>query len=94
MNLIAGDRVRITSALGFLGDTNFHHPGHPSPVVALSDSVGRWNYGRIPQGKPFQKPRSGDRLLWWESTERAFIQILSFPSWRILQEGGKDGWIR
>lgn len=29
-----------------------------------------------------------------ESMERGFIQILSFLSWKILQEGGKDGWIR
>jgi anaerobic selenocysteine-containing dehydrogenase len=65
MSLNDGDRVRITSSLGSLVTPIFITQGVHPRVVALSDSLGRWGYGRTPQGKPFrsQDPETG--LLWW-----------------------------
>lgn len=65
MSLNDGDRVRITSALGSLITPVFMTQGIHPRVVALSDSVGRWNYGRIPQGKPFRSEDAETSLLWW-----------------------------
>jgi anaerobic selenocysteine-containing dehydrogenase len=65
MSLSHGDRVRITSALGSLVTPIFVTQGIHPRVVALSDNVGRWNYGRIPPGKPFQSQDPETPLLWW-----------------------------
>ena len=65
MSLNSGDRVRITSSLGSLVTPIFATQGIHPRVVALSDSLGRWNYGRIPQGKPFRSQDPETRLLWW-----------------------------
>ncbi|HSB03684.1 MAG TPA: molybdopterin dinucleotide binding domain-containing protein, partial [Thermodesulfobacteriota bacterium] len=92
MNLIAGDRVRITSALGSLVTPISITQGIHPRVVALSDSVGRWNYGRIPQGKPFQSHDPETRLLWWGKHgtgvhPNPIIPLLEDPS------GGGQGWM-
>ncbi len=65
MSMKEGDQVRITSALGSLTTPIFITQGIHPRVVALSDSVGRWNYGRIPQGKPFRSEDAETNLLWW-----------------------------
>ena len=65
MSLKNGDRVKITSALGSLVTPVFVTQGIHPRVVALSDSLGRWSYGRTPQGKPFQSQDPETHLLWW-----------------------------
>jgi anaerobic selenocysteine-containing dehydrogenase len=65
MSLGQGDRVRITSPLGSLVTPIFITQGIHPRVVALSDSVGRWNYGRVPKGKPFQSQDPETPLIWW-----------------------------
>jgi thiosulfate reductase/polysulfide reductase chain A len=65
MGLRNGDRVRLTSPLGSLVTPIFITQGIHPRVVALSDNVGRWNFGRIPPGKPFQSEDPETRLLWW-----------------------------
>lgn len=65
MGLTNGDRVRITSPLGSLVTPAFITQGIHPRVVALSDSVGRWNYGRIARGKPFQSQDPETSLIWW-----------------------------
>ena len=65
MSLNDGDRVRVTSSLGSMVTPVFVTQGIHPRVVALSDSLGRWNYGRIPQGKPFQSQDPETHLLWW-----------------------------
>jgi hypothetical protein len=61
-------------------------------VVALSDSLGHWNYGRTPQGKPFQSQDPETHLLWWGKLgtgvhPNPIIPILQDP----LGEG--QGWM-
>ncbi|MDO9124408.1 MAG: molybdopterin dinucleotide binding domain-containing protein, partial [Deltaproteobacteria bacterium] len=65
MGLNDGDQVRITSPLGSLVTPAFITQGIHPKVVALSDSVGRWNYGRIARGKPFRSEDPETDLLWW-----------------------------
>lgn len=65
MGLNDGDRVRVTSSLGSLVTPVFVMQGIHPRVVALSDSLGRWNYGRVPQGKPFRSEDPETNLLWW-----------------------------
>ena len=65
MKIDNGDQVRITSPLGSLVTPVFVTQGIHPRVVALSDSLGRWNYGRTPQGKPFQSQDPETNLLWW-----------------------------
>ncbi len=69
MNLKEGDRVKVTSPLGSLVTPVFVTQGIHPKVVALSDSVGRWNYGRIPPGKPFRSQDPETNLLWWGKHE-------------------------
>jgi thiosulfate reductase/polysulfide reductase chain A len=65
MSLNNGDRVKITSSLGSLVTPVFVTQGIHPRVVALSDSLGHWNYGRTAQGKPFQSQDPETVLLWW-----------------------------
>lgn len=65
MGLRNGDRVRITSSLASLVTPVFITQGIHPRVVALSDSLGHWNYGRISQGKPFSSHDPETNLLWW-----------------------------
>ena len=65
MSLNNGDRVRVTSSVGSLVTPVFVTQGIHPGVVALSDSLGRWNYGRTPQGKPFRSQDPETSLLWW-----------------------------
>ena len=61
----SGDRVRITSSVGSLVTPVFVTQGIQPRTVALSDSVGRWYYGRTAQGKPFQSEDPETNLIWW-----------------------------
>jgi len=65
MSLSNGDRVRVTSSLGSIITPVVVTQGIHPRVVALSDSLGRWNYGRTPQGKPFRSLDPETHLLWW-----------------------------
>ena len=93
MDLKNEDRVRITSALGSLVTPVFTTQGIHPRVVALSDSVGRWNYGRIPQGKPFRSEDAETSLLWWgETQEQACSRNPIIP---VQQDplGEGQGWM-
>jgi thiosulfate reductase/polysulfide reductase chain A len=92
MSLNDGDRVRVTSSLGSLVTPVFVTQGIHPGVVALSDSLGRWNYGRTPQGKPFRSQDPETNLLWWGKHgtgvhPNPIIPILQDP----LGEG--QGWM-
>jgi len=65
MGLNNDDRVRITSPLGSMITPVFMTQGIHPRVVALSDSLGRWNYGRIARGKPFRSEDPETDLIWW-----------------------------
>lgn len=92
MGLTNGDRVRITSPVGSLITPAFITQGIHPRVVALSDSVGRWNYGRISQGKPFRSQDPETDLLWWGKQgsgvhPNPIIPIQQDPT------GGGQGWM-
>jgi thiosulfate reductase/polysulfide reductase chain A len=65
MKIDRGDRVRITSPLGSLVTSVFTTQGIHPRVVALSDSLGHWHYGRTAKGIPFESQDPETRLLWW-----------------------------
>jgi thiosulfate reductase / polysulfide reductase chain A len=65
LRLASGDRVKITSSLGSLETPVFITQGIHPRVVALSDNVGRWNYGRVAQGKPFRSQDPETSLIRW-----------------------------
>jgi anaerobic selenocysteine-containing dehydrogenase len=92
MSLSNGDRVRVTSSLGSIVTPVLVTQGIHPRVVALSDSLGRWNYGRTSQGKPFQSQDPETHLLWWGKHgtgvhPNPIIPILEDP----LGEG--QGWM-
>lgn len=92
MRLNDNDRVRVTSSLGSIVTPVFVTQGIHPRVVALSDSLGRWNYGRTPQGKPFRSQDPETNLLWWGKHgsgvhPNPIIPILQDP----LGEG--QGWM-
>src|SRR4030042_611634 len=92
MSLNNGDRVKVTSSLGSIVTPVFVTQGIHPRVVALSNSLGRWNYGRTPQGKPFRSQDPETHLLWWGKHgagvhPNPIIPILQDP----LGEG--QGWM-
>jgi len=93
MDLNNGDRVKITSSLDSIVTPIFVTQGIHPRVVALSDSLGHWNYGRTAQGKPFQSQDDPEtKLLWWGKDgtgvhPNPIIPILQDP----LGEG--QGWM-
>ncbi|MDI7260764.1 MAG: molybdopterin-dependent oxidoreductase [Thermodesulfobacteriota bacterium] len=87
-----GDRVKITSQVGSLITPVFTTQGIHPKVMALSDSLGRWHYGRIARGKPFQSEDPETSLIWWGKHgtgvhPNPIIPILPDPS------GGGQGWM-
>jgi len=92
MNLNPGDRVRISSSLGSLTTPVFITQGIHPQVVALSDSLGRWNYGRIEKGKPFRSPDPETALLWWGKYGTGVHPNPIIP---VQQDpvGGGQGWM-
>jgi anaerobic selenocysteine-containing dehydrogenase len=92
MNLNNGDRIRVTSSLGSLVTPVFITQGIHPRVVALSDSLGRWNYGRIARGEPFQSEDPETPLIWWGKHgtgvhPNPIIPIQKDPA------GGGQGWM-
>jgi anaerobic selenocysteine-containing dehydrogenase len=92
MSLSNGDRVTVTSSLGSIVTPVVVTQGIHPRVVALSDSLGHWNYGRTPQGKPFQSQDPETHLLWWGKLgtgvhPNPIIPVLQDP----LGEG--QGWM-
>jgi len=92
MSLSNGDRVRVTSSLGSIVTPVVVTQGIHPRVVALSDSLGRWNYGRTPQGKPFRSPDPETNLLWWGKRGTGVHPNPIIP---ILQDpiGEGQGWM-
>ncbi|OGP73390.1 MAG: hypothetical protein A2V86_15295 [Deltaproteobacteria bacterium RBG_16_49_23] len=92
MKLRNGDRIRVSSSLGSLVTPVMVTQGIHPKVVALSDSLGRWNYGRIARGEPFQSEDPETRLIWWGkhgtgAHPNPIIPIQKDPA------GGGQGWM-
>ncbi|MBI2266571.1 MAG: molybdopterin-dependent oxidoreductase, partial [Armatimonadetes bacterium] len=61
-----GDFVEVSSKVGKIVTQALVMQGIHPRVVAISTGVGRWAYGRIAQGKPFQSADPDTRHIWWE----------------------------
>jgi anaerobic selenocysteine-containing dehydrogenase len=92
MGLNNDDRVRITSPLGSMITPVFMTQGIHPRVVALSDSLGRWNYGRVARGKPFESDDPETRLIWWGKHGTGVHPNPIMPIQRDTSGGG-EGWM-
>lgn len=92
MQLNHGDQVRITSPVGSLVTAVSITQGIHPKVVALSDNVGRWNYGKIAQGKPFRSEDQDTDLIWW-GKNGAGVHPNPIIPFQQDPLGGGQGWM-
>lgn len=92
IGLREGDRVRITSTLGSLVTPIFITQGIHPKVVALSDSLGRWSYGRISRGQPFQSEDPDTNLIRWGRRGTGVHPNSIIPA-QPDPSGGGQGWM-
>jgi anaerobic selenocysteine-containing dehydrogenase len=92
MNLNNGDRIRVSSSLGSLVTPVFITQGIHPRVVALSDSLGRWNYGRVARGEPFQSEDPETPLIWWGKHGTGVHPNPIIPIQKDPASGGQ-GWM-
>jgi anaerobic selenocysteine-containing dehydrogenase len=87
-----GDRVKITSSIGSITSRAFVTHGIHPKVIAVSDNVGHWEYGRIAQGQRFKSQDPQTRLIWWgkkgNGTHPNFLIPIQGDS-----IGGGQGWM-
>ena len=87
-----GDRVKITSPIGSVTSRAFITHGIHPKVIALSDNVGHWEYGRIAQGKRFKSRDPETNLIWWGKTGNGTHPNLLIPI-QGDSIGGGQGWM-
>ncbi len=61
-----GDAIRVTSRLGSIVTRAYVTQGIHPQVIAISDSCGHWQSGRVAQARPFRSPDPETMLIWWE----------------------------
>ncbi|MBU1599718.1 thiosulfate reductase, partial [bacterium] len=90
-----GDLVRVTSKIGYLVTrANVTEGIHPK-VVAISTSVGHWQYGPVSLAKRKMKPEFGNpdpdvtENLWWQDTGVHANKIIPISTDSI---GGSHCW--
>ncbi|MDO8586524.1 MAG: molybdopterin-dependent oxidoreductase [Armatimonadota bacterium] len=67
LGLKTGDEVRVTSKTGSLKVKVRLTEGINPKAVAISDSVGHWEYGRVAQAKSFESNMPETEHIWWRS---------------------------
>ena len=87
-----GERIRVTSRLGSIETKAYITQGIHPKVIAISDSCGHWQSGRVAQARPFQSLDPETALIWWEREGKGvhpnpIIPVASDPS------GGGQGWM-
>ena len=87
-----GERIRITSRLGSIITRAYITQGIHPQVIAVSDSCGHWQSGRVARAVRFQSPDPETALIWWEKEGNGvhpnpIIPVTSDPS------GGGQGWM-
>ncbi len=87
-----GDRVKITSSIGSVTSRAFITHGIHPDVIALSDNVGHWEYGRIAQGIRFKSRDPETNLIWWGKKGNGTHPIFLIPVQRD-SIGGGQGWM-
>ncbi len=61
-----GDAIRVTSRLGSIVTRAYVTQGIHPQVIAISDSCGHWQLGRVAQARRFRSPDPETSLIWWE----------------------------
>lgn len=87
-----GDRVKITSSIGSIISRAFITQGIHPKVIAVSDNVGHWEYGRIAQGKRFKSRDPQTNLIWWGNKENGTHPNFLIPI-QADSIGGGQGWM-
>jgi len=72
-NLENHDRVKVISKVGEIETHVQIVEGIHPQVLAIGDSCGHWEFGRIAQGKSFKSNDPNTQLLWWEEKEGGFF---------------------
>ncbi len=72
-NLENHDRVKVISKVGEIETHVQIVEGIHPQVLAIGDSCGHWEFGRIAQAKAFKSNDPNTRLLWWEKKESGFF---------------------
>jgi anaerobic selenocysteine-containing dehydrogenase len=60
-----GDAIRVTSRLGSIVTRAYVTQGIHPQVIAISDSCGHWQSGRVAQAQRFRSPDPETMLIWW-----------------------------
>ncbi|MDO8682663.1 MAG: molybdopterin dinucleotide binding domain-containing protein, partial [Armatimonadota bacterium] len=67
LGLKTGDQVRVISEAGSLTTEVRLTEGINPKTIAMSDSVGHWEYGHVAQAKSFESNMPETEYIWWES---------------------------
>jgi anaerobic selenocysteine-containing dehydrogenase len=87
-----GDAIRVTSRLGSIITRAYVTQGIHPQVIAISDSCGHWQFGRVAQARRFRSPDPETMLIWWEKEGNGvhpnpIIPVASDPI------GGGQAWM-
>ena len=61
-----GDEIIIESSVGRLKTTVHVTEGVHPEIIAISNSLGHWEYGRIAQAEKFQSDDPDTQFVWWQ----------------------------
>jgi len=87
-----GEAIRITSPVGSIITRAWVTHGIHPKVIAISDSCGHWQGGRIGQARRFKSPDPETALIWWDKEGNGvhpnpIIPVVSDPI------GGGQAWM-
>lgn len=86
-----GDRIKITSRIGFIVTRAFVTQGIHPQVIAISGGCGHTGSGRIAQAKRFKSDDKDTNLLWWEKKGNGVHPYPVIPV-ALDPQGGGEGW--
>ncbi len=84
LKIKAGDEIVLKSSVGYIKIKAYITEGIHPDVVAISNSLGHWEYGRIAQAKQFESEDPDTKFIWWEESGKGtnpnFIVPLSIDN--------------
>ena len=86
------DLIEVRSKIGSIKIRAHPTPGIHPMVVAISDSCGHWEYGRIAQAKQFKSEDPLTALLWWEEEGNGIHPNCIIPV-SLDPIGGGQAWM-
>lgn len=87
-----GDKIKVTSRVGAIETRAYITQGIHPQVIAISDSCGHWQVGRLARAKRFRSSDPETQLVWWEKEgngvhPKPVIPVSSDPV------GGGQAWM-